>query len=162
MVVEAPRLTRALRGYALALALGSAAAAAQSFDVVGACRAGVPNGAYELHAPDGRIRVVGAFAQGRKTGTFIFWNSRGARVAVIPYDDDARTGTIALWHTAPGAGREFKRKLEAPYVANQLHGIKRSWYPDGRPRADATRQRHHSRRRPHLGRPTAPGRARPS
>jgi hypothetical protein len=55
---------------------------------------------------------------------------------VIPYDDDARTGTIALWYTAPGAGRELKRKLEAPYVANQLHGIKRSWYPDGRPRAE--------------------------
>ena len=32
----------------------------------------VPNGAYELYQADGRLRAVGAFAQGRRTGTFIF------------------------------------------------------------------------------------------
>ena len=80
---------------------------------------------------DGRLRVVGAFAHGRKTGTFIFWNSSGARVAVIPYQDDDKAGTVALWYTVPGARRELQRKLEAPYVENKLHGIKRSWNPRG-------------------------------
>ena len=132
---------RTLASCALTLALVPAAGAAQTFDVVGACRGGVPHGAYELHAQDGRLRVVGAFTQGRKTGTFIFWNSSGARVAVIPYQDDDKAGTVALWYTAPGARRELRRKLEAPYVENRLQGIKRSWYPRGTRRAEVRYQR---------------------
>ena len=85
--------------------------------------------------------MVGAFTQGRKTGTFIFWNSSGARVAVIPYQDDDKAGTVALWYTAPGARRELRRKLEAPYVENRLQGIKRSWYPRGTRRAEVRYQR---------------------
>src|SRR5436305_8198373 len=87
------------------------AAGAETFDVVGACRDGVPNGAYELHEPHGRLRVAGAFSHGRKTGTFIFWTRAGARLAVIPYQDDHKTGTVALWHTLPGVPRELPRKL---------------------------------------------------
>jgi len=121
--------------------LAPLAAAAQTFDVVGACRSGVPHGAYELRTQDGRLRVVGAFAQGKKTGTFIFWSSSGARVAVLPYQDDEKTGTVALWYTVPGATRERQRKLEAPYVANRLNGIKRSWNPRGSRRAEFRYQR---------------------
>ncbi len=121
---------------ALAMMPSSQAGFAQRFDVVGACRAGAPNGAYELRTQDGRLRVAGAFAQGRKTGTFIFWSNRGARIAVIPYEDDARTGTVALWYLSPGANREQGRKLEAPYNGDKLHGIKRSWHPNGARRAE--------------------------
>lgn len=133
MVVEKKGLITSL---ALAMTLTPAAASGQKFEVTGACRAGVPNGAYELRTQDGRLRVAGAFAQGRKTGTFIFWSSRGARIAVIPYEDDARTGTVALWYFSPGANREQGRKLEAPYHGNALHGIKRSWHRDGARRAE--------------------------
>jgi hypothetical protein len=125
----------------LASVLAPLAAAAQTFDVVGACRGGVPHGAYELRTQDGRLRVVGAFAQGRKTGTFIFWNSSGARVAVIPYQDDEKAGTVALWYSAPDARREPQRKLEAPYVENKLNGIKRSWNRLGGQRAEFRYQR---------------------
>jgi len=125
----------------LAVALAPAAGAAQAFDVVGACRIGIPNGAYELRMQDGRLRVVGAFAHGRKTGTFIFWNSSGARVAVIPYQDDEKVGTVAFWYTVPGARRELQRKLEAPYVDDKLHGIKRSRNPRGTLRAEFRYQR---------------------
>ena len=90
---------------------------------------------------DGRLRVVGAFSHGRKTGTFIFWNASGARVAVIPYQDDDKAGTVALWYTVPGARRELQRKLEAPYVDDKLHGIKRSWNPRGTRRAEFRYQR---------------------
>ena len=118
-----------------AAALGvTLARGAESFSAVGACRAGLPNGAYELRMTDGRLRVAGAFVQGRKTGTFIFWTARGARSAVIPYDDDAKTGTVALWYTA--ADREVARKLEAPYSDNLLHGIVRSFYSTGALRAE--------------------------
>ena len=127
-------------GTAGTLALGlilttlAVVASAETFSIVGACRAGLPNGAYELRTPDGRLRVAGAFAQGRKTGTFIFWTAGGARSAVIPYDDDAKTGTVALWYTA--AGRELARKLEAPFNDNRLHGIVRSFYANGALRAE--------------------------
>ena len=112
------------------------AALAQPYIARGQCRAGVPNGGYELRMPDGRLRVVGAFAQGRMTGTFIFWTSGGARIAVLPFDNDARTGTLALWYVAPDGRSEAGHKLEAPYVDDQPHGIKRSWYTNGALRAE--------------------------
>ena len=111
-------------------------ALAQSYDVVGQCRSGVPNGAYELKLSDGRVRVVGAFSQGRMTGTFIFWRSGGARVAVLPLDNDARNGTVALWYTAPDGRSETGHRLEAPYRDDRLHGVKRSWYAGGSPRTE--------------------------
>jgi len=121
--------------------LGAIEACAQGYDVVGHCRGGVPNGAYELKTPNGQVRVVGAFSQGRMTGTFIFWNAAGARLAVLPLDNDTRSGTIALWYTAPDGRSEKGHKLEAPYVEDRLHGIKRSWYPDGTRRTEARYER---------------------
>ena len=102
----------------------------------GACRDGAPNGAYELRMPDGRLRILGAFAKGRRTGTFLFWASTGARIAVIPYDDDAKVGTVALWYRAGDPQGEPRRKLEAAYAAGVRHGITRSWHANGRRRAE--------------------------
>ena len=118
------------------LALAAGQALAQPYVVVGQCRYGVPNGGYELRMPDGRLRVVGAFAHGRMTGTFIFWSAAGARVAVMPFENDAKSGTVALWYTPPDGRIETGRKLEAPYVDDRPHGIVRSWHPDGMPRAE--------------------------
>jgi antitoxin component YwqK of YwqJK toxin-antitoxin module len=125
----------------LALSALAAGAGAQQLEAVGACRDGVPNGAYELYQAVGRLRAVGAFIQGRKTGTFIFWTADGARIGVIPYSDDARSGTIALWYTTRGSGRELRPKSEAPYVDGTLHGVKRSWYRGGRPELEARYER---------------------
>lgn len=116
------------------VALQATSALAETFEVTGSCRDGLQNGNYELRMSDGRLRAVGAFAHGRKTGTFIFWTSSGARIAVIPFDDDARSGTVALWYVTPQARVEHGRKLEAPYVDDRLHGVVRSWYPNGVPR----------------------------
>lgn len=104
--------------------------------VTGACRDGTPNGAYELRMPDGRLRILGAFAKGRRTGTFLFWASSGARIAVIPYDDDAKVGTIALWYVPVTPLGEPRRKLEAAYAGGVLHGVTRSWHPNGARRAE--------------------------
>jgi len=131
VVEEEPLSARVASLCALTLALSPAVAPGQGYVVVGACRAGVPNGAYELRSADDRLRVVGAFAQGRMTGTFIFWTPAGARVAVLPFDNDARNGTVALWYTAPDAAVEAGRKLEAPYVGDRPHGMQRSWHPGG-------------------------------
>ena len=134
MVGEASRLGVAVACCVLALAAGQALA--QPYVVVGQCRSGVANGGYELRTADGRLRVVGAFAQGHMTGTFIFWSAAGARVAVMPFDNDAKNGTVALWYTPPDGRVETGRKLEAPYVDDRPHGIVRSWHPNGMPRAE--------------------------
>lgn len=133
-----PGLRSTLQGCAATLltALGAITIHAESFSAVGQCRDGVPNGAYELYSLDGRLRVVGAFAQGRKTGTFIFWTSGGARIAVIPYDADAKTGTLARWYIATDGRSEAGHRLEAPHADDRLHGIKRTWYRNGAPRSE--------------------------
>jgi hypothetical protein len=116
--------------------LGLLDASAETYDVVGQCRFGVANGAYELRSSDGALRVAGAFSQGRMTGTFIFWAPGGARLAVVPFDNDERSGTVALWYTAPDGLREAGHKLEAPYVEDRLHGFRRAWYADGTLRSE--------------------------
>ncbi len=134
MVGAAARLSIAVAVCAFALAV--AQALEQPYVVAGQCRSGVANGGYELRMPDGRLRVVGAFAQGRMTGTFIFWSAAGARVAVMPFDNDVKSGTVALWYTPPDGRVEAGRKLEAPYVDDRPHGVVRSWHPNGTPRAE--------------------------
>jgi hypothetical protein len=128
-----PRKALVAGVFVASLAVG---AAAEPLTVVGTCREGLPNGAYELRMPDGRLRAVGAFAYGKKTGTFIFWTTGGARVAVIPYDSDARNGTVALWYAGAGDWIEGERRLEARYVDDRRHGITRSWYTTGVPRSE--------------------------
>ena len=130
-----------LRRLAFALAALAPAAMAQGLVVDGACRDGEPNGAYTLRSADGRLRVVGAFAKGRRTGTFLFWSERGARIAVVPYDTDRKAGTIALWYAPPPRGADAPRKSEAAYVDDRLHGEKRSWHSNGKPRTDLRYER---------------------
>ena len=123
-------------GAGLFFASFATVAAAQALEVVGSCRDGLPNGAYELRTSDGRLRAVGAFAHGKKTGTFIFWTTNGARVAVIPFDEDARKGTVAVWYPGERDWIEGRHKLEARYVDDRRHGLTRSWYANGAPRSE--------------------------
>ena len=128
-----------MRRMVVAATLGiSAAASAASPDLVAhvACRDGTPNGAYELRSPDGGLRILGAFAKGRRTGTFLFWASTGARIAVVPYDDDAKVGTVAVWFAPATPQGEPRRKLEAAYAAGVRHGLTRSWHANGRRRSE--------------------------
>jgi hypothetical protein len=137
-MVVAPTLrprTRPRRALVAVLALVAAPLLpAQELAVVGTCRDGEPHGAYTLRAADGRLRVAGALAKGRRTGTFLFWSERGSRVAVIPYENDRKVGTIATWYAPRTREGDAPRKSEAAYVDNQLHGEKRSWYSNGKPR----------------------------
>jgi hypothetical protein len=132
-VAGAAALTRGARFLAFALAvLVTPAAPAQGLVAEGGCRDGEPNGAYTLRAPDGRLRVAGAFAKGQRTGTFLFWSERGDRIAVVPYDGGRKAGTIAAWYEPPSPGADAPRKSEAAYADGVLHGEKRSWHPNGR------------------------------
>jgi hypothetical protein len=135
VVVEEEPLRTLTAWVCALLALLPAVTCGQGYRALGACRAGVPNGAYELRDA-GTLRVVGAFAQGRLTGTFIFWTAAGARVAVLPFDNNVKNGTVALWYVTPEAPLEAGRKLEAPYVDDRPHGVWRAWHPDGALRAE--------------------------
>lgn len=137
-------MTRNAAALALAAALTPALAVAapakppvpESYVVTGSCRDGRPHGAYELRMANGQLRVAGAFSQGKRIGTFLFWSSSGARLALLPFDDDVLSGTVALWYLPANAKGEGKPKLEAAYTNGVPAGAARSWYPDGRPRAD--------------------------
>ncbi len=119
----------------LGCAVGDAAAAA--LVVRATCRDGEPNGGYELRTSAGRLRVLGAFHAGKPTGTFIFWNDAGGRLAAIPYDDGVRNGTVALWHVVGTPPREQGRRLELPLARGAPHGVVRTWHTNGQLRSEA-------------------------
>lgn len=131
MVGAAARLT-----LALALAAHAAAAVAETYAVRGSCREGYVHGVYELRGNDGRLRVQGAFNRGARTSSFLYWTGNGIRVAHVPYDDGAISGTVALWYAQTLPGREARQKLEAAYAKGERHGATRSWFPNGRPRGE--------------------------
>lgn len=143
MVGAPPRLTLSAttraRSVTAALLLAASVTAAQGapapYIVTGSCRDARPHGAYELHMPDGRLRVAGAFNNGKRIGSFLFWSATGTRLALLPFDDDAMSGTVALWYSAGPSRAEPSRKLEATYVGGRPVSA-RSWYPDGRLRAE--------------------------
>jgi hypothetical protein len=129
-MVGAAQIARLLFGGVLVTAN---VAAAQQYDVDGYCRDGLPHGKYELRDGKGKLRALGAFNRGKRTGSFIFWSSDGVRIAHLPFDDDVLSGTLGTWYS--GKSRlEPQRKLEAVYSHGKL-GDKRSWYPNGGLRA---------------------------
>ena len=130
------RWARRIVGVGVVTASIAAQAAAPELVASAGCRDGAPNGAYELRQPDGRLRILGAFAKGQRTGTFIFWAATSDRVAVIPYDDNAKVGTVALWYPPSIPLTEPRRKLQAAYAAGVRHGFTRSWHANGRQRTE--------------------------
>ena len=125
---------------ALACAAVPAAAAAAGpdpgFRGGGQCREGAAQGGYTLRAGDGRLRVQGAFSQGQRVGSFIFWSATGVRLAHLPFDTDELNGTVSLWYPEARPGSEPPRRMTAGYRAGRRHGLTRSWYPGGRLRAE--------------------------
>ena len=130
-------IPRRLIGTALAAValVATGTAAAQALQASGACRDGQPHGAYQLLGRDGMLRVVGAFNRGKRTSSFIFWSSRGVRIAQIPYDEGQWSGTLSLWYADAARGRDPQQKLEAAYAAGRRNGETRSWHANGKPRA---------------------------
>jgi hypothetical protein len=133
-MVEIPRrlIGTALAAVALAAA---GTAAAQALQASGSCRDGLPHGAYQLLGRDGALRVAGAFNRGKRTSSFIFWSSRGVRIAQIPYDEGQWSGTLSLWYADTARRRDPQQKLEAVYAAGRRNGETRSWHANGKPRA---------------------------
>src|SRR5690242_21909204 len=105
-------------------------AAAEDLQVHAACRDGAAHGVYELRAPNGQLRVAGAFNRGKRTGSFIFWTRNGVRIAHIPFDEDRVSGTLSLWFLEVGPSGDPAPKLQAAFAAGRRNGVSRSWYPN--------------------------------
>ena len=112
------------------------ASAAEALRAVGACREGAPHGLWQLVGANGRPRALGAFAKGKRTGSFIFWNAAGVRIAHVPYDEDERNGTLAMWYDEPSRDGGSLQRLEAKYVHDAPDGTITTWYRDGRVRGE--------------------------
>jgi hypothetical protein len=136
MVAAASRVKPGGLAFALAAVALGVHAGPGSWVVGGGCRDGAPHGAWELRSADGTLRAAGAFTKGARTGSFMFWSVKGARIAQLPFDDDALSGTVALWYMPKDAKGDPLPKLEAPYALGRRNGATRSWYPDGRLRAE--------------------------
>ena len=135
MVGRAAPLAHALAALAaLAMAAPAAAAPATPWSVDGGCRDGRPQGPYQLRSGDGQLRIAGAFNEGMRTGSFIFWRANGVREAHVPYDNGVRNGTVATWYEGP-PGREPVRHFESAWRHGRRDGETRSWYPDGHRRS---------------------------
>src|SRR4029079_3878255 len=80
------------------------------------------------------LRIAGAFNEGTRTGSFIFWRENGVREAHVPYDNGVRHGTVAGWYDG-APGREPARQFEAAWRHGARDGETRSWYPDGHRRS---------------------------
>jgi hypothetical protein len=135
MLRSAALAPRALATLLLVAAPAWVCAATAPYVATGSCRDGRPHGAYELRMPDGKLRVAGAFNQGKRIGTFLFWSSSGQRIALLPFNEDLLSGTVALWYAQPAITGEPRPKLEAVYVGGELVSAT-SWYDDGRQRAE--------------------------
>ena len=122
----------------LGLAFSGALAAAPDATLVvdGSCRDGAAQGRYELRTTAGSLRVAGAFNHGSRTGSFIFWNDRGTRIAHIPYDEGVRNGTLATWYDARTSGAEPPRRFESAWRRGTREGLTRTWYADGHHRSE--------------------------
>jgi hypothetical protein len=135
VVGEAARLIRATLFVAASLFAAGIAGAPATWIVDGNCRDGRPQGPYQLRSGDGQLRIAGAFNEGKRTGSFIFWSAQGVRAAHIPYDNDVRNGTVALWYEGP-PGREPARRFESVWHRGNRDGPTRAWYADGHRRSE--------------------------
>jgi hypothetical protein len=136
MVGEAARLTARLAAL-VALFAGTAFAQAAEWVVEGGCRDGQPHGRYELRNARGALRATGAFNHGKRTSSFIFWTDEGVRIAHIPYDEDARNGTLASWYDTRRANADAARRFESSFRHGLRDGLTRSWYRNGHRRSEA-------------------------
>lgn len=136
MVGDATSVKRAIVGVAAwSLAVAVAAAPTTRWTVDARCRDGRAQGPYQLRDDNGQLRVSGAFNEGTRTGSFIFWRANGARAAHVPYDNGVRNGTLATWYEAP-PGDEPPRHSESTWRHGVREGQARAWYADGHLRSE--------------------------
>ena len=134
-MVGAARVGQAVFAIAAAALVSGALAAPADLVTKAGCRDGRAQGPYELRDAAGQLRVAGAFNEGTRTGSFIFWRGNGVREAHVPYDNGLRNGTVATWYDG-ASDREPPRHVESEWRHGVREGTTRTWYLDGHPRSE--------------------------
>ena len=134
-MVGAARVGQAVAAIAAAALVSGVLAAPTDLAAKSGCRDGRAQGPYELRDAGGQLRVAGAFNEGTRTGSFIFWRGNGVREAHVPYDNGLRSGTVATWYEG-ASDREPPRHAEWEWRHGVRDGTTRTWYPDRHPRSE--------------------------
>lgn len=85
----------------------------------------------------GVLRVEGMLKDGKKEGTWIFFDFQGVKDAEVGYKDDALSGPCLMWYGSfQSPDIAGKKKLEAVFDNGAFHGPYANYYPNGQKRSD--------------------------
>lgn len=118
--------------FALLLLPALCAASDNAMIVNAACLDDKAQGAYEVKARSGQVRISGHYADGSRNGDFTFFDPDGNRIIVLPYRNGFIHGTVTAWHSVgSGADPEPQLKLVSDIEGGFVIGRYQTWYANG-------------------------------
>ena len=78
-----------------------------------------------------RVRVDGRVDGGRMTGSWLYYDSKGERLASVTYRADQRTGPAELYYVTADGPAVKRQRMHGTYVAGSQHGTFTSNWPSG-------------------------------
>jgi len=78
------------------------------------------------------LQIRGEFQDGKKEGTWDFWDSSGTQTVKLSYHDGMKNGPCTMWYSALSGDprRGGRLKLDMAFVNDQVDGVKMSYYSD--------------------------------
>lgn len=78
-----------------------------------------------------RIRVDGRVDSGRMTGTWLYYDSKGEKLAMVSYSADQRTGPAELFYVTADGPAVKRTRMKGVYAAGAQNGMFTSNWPSG-------------------------------
>ena len=78
-----------------------------------------------------RVRVDGRVDSGRMTGMWVYYDSKGERLANVTYRADQRTGPAEMFYVTADGPAVKRQRMRGNYVAGTQHGTFVSNWPSG-------------------------------
>lgn len=78
-----------------------------------------------------RIRVDGRVDSGRMTGPWVYYDSKGEKLAVVTYRADQRTGPAELFYVTADGPAVKRPRMSGAYVSGAQNGMFTSNWPSG-------------------------------
>ncbi len=78
-----------------------------------------------------RLRVDGRVDSGRMTGTWLYYDSKGEKLALVTYRADQRTGPAELFYVTADGPAVKRQRMNGAYVAGTQNGMFTSNWPSG-------------------------------
>jgi antitoxin component YwqK of YwqJK toxin-antitoxin module len=77
------------------------------------------------HRPNGKLKHLGQYKNGRTDGIFALWNEEGRKSIVLNFKDGKQHGMETVWH------KNGSKRLEFDYSNGKKHGATTTWREDG-------------------------------